>query len=53
MSFFVTDVEYEKRKSICGNCPHHRKKLDQCGKCGCFLKAKAKLVKQSCPLKKW
>lgn len=53
MSLLVTDAEYEIRKSKCKACPKWKETLDQCGECGCFLKAKARLTKQTCPLKKW
>ena len=53
MSFLLTDSEYEIRKSTCKGCDKYRKTLDQCGQCGCFLKAKARLKNQKCPLNKW
>lgn len=42
-----------ERFSICEGCPELIKFTKQCKKCGCFMKAKTKLEKASCPLGKW
>ena len=43
----------EERYSICKACPELIKLTSQCKKCGCFMKAKTKLEKATCPLGKW
>jgi len=47
-----SDVAKE-RYSICKACPELIKMTTQCKKCGCFMFAKTKLEKASCPLGKW
>jgi len=41
------------RYNICQECPHLYKPTDTCKKCGCFMKVKTWMPKQSCPIKKW
>lgn len=41
------------RFSICNQCPELVKLTKQCKKCGCFMAAKTKLAKATCPLGKW
>ena len=43
----------EERYSICKACPELIKLTSQCKKCGCFMIAKTKLEKATCPLGKW
>ena len=46
----VTDPK--ERMEICNSCPF--KGDDQrCGKCGCFLPAKTRVKKSSCPIGRW
>jgi hypothetical protein len=47
-----SDVAKE-RYSICKSCPELIKMTTQCKKCGCFMFAKTKLEKATCPLGKW
>jgi hypothetical protein len=42
-----------ERYSICQACPELIKLTKQCKKCGCFMAAKTKLLKATCPLNKW
>lgn len=42
-----------ERYSICQSCPELIKLTKQCKKCGCFMAAKTKLQKATCPLGKW
>jgi hypothetical protein len=42
-----------KRYEICQSCPELIKLTKQCKKCGCFMAAKTKLEKATCPLEKW
>jgi hypothetical protein len=42
-----------KRYDICKSCPELIKLTTQCKKCGCFMKAKTKLEKATCPIGKW
>ena len=41
----------EKRYAICKSC--EKFKAFTCTECGCFMKAKTKLEKATCPLGKW
>lgn len=44
------------RINICKGCPHYRKKffvLEICAMCGCFLKAKTRVVNENCPIERW
>lgn len=49
----VSEEEYNRRQSICNNCECHVPKTNQCGDCGCFLSAKARLNGMKCPRNKW
>jgi hypothetical protein len=42
-----------ERYSICLACPELISLTKQCKKCGCFMAAKTKLEKASCPIGKW
>jgi len=42
-----------ERFEICKTCPELFKMTNQCKKCGCFMKLKVIMPKQSCPLGKW
>ena len=49
-------VDKEKaveRLMICKDCPRLFKPTWSCKECGCFMKAKARIESQSCPLGKW
>jgi hypothetical protein len=39
------------RKEICKKCEHYN--IFFCGKCGCSISLKTKLVKSKCPIDKW
>ena len=41
----------QERLGICGDCPHNHGGV--CSRCGCFLKAKARVATEACPLNKW
>lgn len=43
----------QKRYSICLECPELFQATKQCKKCGCFMAAKTKLEKATCPMGKW
>ena len=43
----------KSRMLICKACPELIKLTTQCKKCGCFMAAKTKLEKASCPIGKW
>lgn len=49
----VSEEDAEKRFSICQQCPELLKLTKQCKKCGCFMAAKTKLAKATCPIGKW
>ncbi len=42
-----------ERYDICQNCELRSTTLNVCSVCGCFVKAKTKLKKASCPMEKW
>lgn len=49
----ASDVEIEKRISICESCEFYIKSTTNCKKCGCFMKIKTKFKGLSCPIQKW
>jgi hypothetical protein len=50
---YADDVLALKRFEICQTCPELIKLTKQCKKCGCFMNAKTKLEKATCPIGKW
>jgi hypothetical protein len=52
-----SDAEAERRMAICGGCMfEYNSKLfgvRRCGSCGCFIKPKAYVGTEPCPLGKW
>lgn len=42
-----------ERMSICNGCPEFVTNTSQCKQCGCFMSAKTRLKKSSCPIGKW
>lgn len=44
--------ESERRYAICQACPNFRATLT-CSLCGCFMPAKVKLTRASCPDSRW
>ena len=49
----VSDAVGDFRYDICKTCPELIDLTKQCKKCGCFMPAKTKLAKATCPLGKW
>jgi hypothetical protein len=47
------EEEANRRYSICQACPELIQLTKTCKKCGCFMAAKTKLEKASCPIGKW
>jgi len=43
----------EYRLEICRGCQYFRPKLQNCKKCGCFMKLKTHLAHAKCPVGKW
>lgn len=43
----------DSRMSTCVTCDKFRSMLKQCGECGCYMPAKVKYTKSTCPLGKW
>ena len=41
-----------KRIGICKSCPELTR-IKTCSQCGCFMPAKVRLMRSSCPLGKW
>lgn len=50
---YSTEEKQTSRFGICKACPELIKLTSQCKKCGCFMSAKTKLEKATCPLQKW
>lgn len=42
-----------KRIDICSNCEVRNALTNICTACGCFIPAKVRLVKSSCPMENW
>lgn len=51
----LSKEDTKARLDICETCPHRSSHLlgYRCYACGCFLKVKAKLPNEHCPLRKW
>lgn len=47
------DETYNRRLRICEGCEFLDKEHKRCLKCGCFVKAKAAMGSESCPIGKW
>jgi hypothetical protein len=43
----------EERLAVCRQCEFFNNRLQQCGKCGCFMLAKTTLERAHCPIMKW
>ena len=52
-SGFVESEISTKRMAICSTCENLSKNFGTCKLCGCVVSMKTKLVKSSCPIKKW
>ena len=50
---WASESDASERYSICKACPDLIKLTNQCKKCGCFMVAKTKLQKATCPIGKW
>lgn len=49
----VLEQEAKLRLEICRSCPELTEHTEQCKKCLCFMPAKVKIKKASCPIGKW
>jgi hypothetical protein len=51
----VSANTFMHRMNICGGCEHLNKglRVSRCNLCGCILALKARMEKESCPVKKW
>ena len=49
----VTEELHNHRMNICGGCEFFRLEDKRCSKCGCFMEAKSKFIKTTCPIDKW
>jgi hypothetical protein len=47
------EEEAKTRLDICKACPELIQLSTTCKKCGCFMQAKVKIKRASCPLGKW
>jgi hypothetical protein len=52
-SEWVSEEVSSSRYEICKACPELIKLTKQCKKCGCFMYAKTRLEKATCPIGKW
>jgi hypothetical protein len=50
---YATEEKSLDRFEICKACPELISLTSQCKKCGCFMAAKTKLEKATCPIGKW
>jgi len=50
---FVSDEVYRERITICKGCDKYDEFENKCVECGCYLPGKARIILDSCPLKKW
>lgn len=52
--YYIKDERVvRERVNTCFWCPEYINLTGQCSECGCFIKAKAKLKTEDCPLEKW
>jgi hypothetical protein len=52
----ASDELIRQRTEICRGCEHAKfvaGKLASCGLCGCIIKAKVRIPREHCPIKKW
>jgi hypothetical protein len=53
----VTEVEFQRRMTICIACENYIKETERCARCACFLTSqivgKARLATETCPVGKW
>ena len=52
-SGLIESKHAEDRWDICSECKFLIKKTNRCSDCGCFMKAKVKLRKATCPKGVW
>jgi hypothetical protein len=60
-SKYVEKEEYKERLLLCNSCPERLEasknnpltKFSRCPECGCFIRLKAKLNTEECPLGDW
>lgn len=60
-NLYVTKEEYRERLELCNSCPERLEankgnaltKFSRCPECGCFIRLKAKLETEECPLGDW
>lgn len=58
---YVDKETYVKRLNLCNTCPERLEaskgnqltKFSRCPQCGCFIRLKAKLKTENCPLGDW
>lgn len=56
------DETVKARMALCNGCPHLRRNMgkhfskidgERCNLCGCYMPVKTKILKATCPAKKW
>lgn len=49
----IVEAEAKKRIALCVDCEHFKTSNKTCMKCGCFMVAKTRSPRSSCPVGKW
>lgn len=49
----VEEEVYINRMNICKGCEFFRHTDSRCSQCGCFMEAKTRFIKTTCPVGKW
>lgn len=49
----VRQTEYDRRRTICVECPLYDAVRDRCARCGCSVAVKPWLKAEHCPVGKW
>jgi uncharacterized paraquat-inducible protein A len=49
----VDEREIERRLALCHRCELFIRQQKRCSRCGCFMKFKARMRSQHCPVGKW
>lgn len=49
----VDEEKQKERMSFCNVCEYYDSSLKRCTLCGCFMEAKVKFLRSTCPALKW
>ena len=50
---FASEEKQKNRMELCENCEYYDSNQKRCKLCGCFMEAKVKFLRSSCPALKW